>query len=131
MPTDEHDLTETERQAVHEVELGLQWLRRAHGALLEFHHSTGHAMDHLFDAESQLRDIGHDDLADRLRDDLLPAGVTDDDQWTYELVEQFEAGHLNDVATFEADVRAAISGGRRHVAERVQQDEWRRRSERD
>ena len=44
-------LTETEREALHEVELGVENLHRAHGHLVSFHHSTGRAMDHLAVAE--------------------------------------------------------------------------------
>jgi hypothetical protein len=128
----ERELTETERTAIHRVELGLEWLHRAHGALVAFHHKTGHAMDHLAAAEELFRETGHDELADRLRDELLPRGVVPRDdgpgRWTYELLEAFEEDLYADARTFEAAARGTVTDGRRHAAERRQQAEWRRRA---
>jgi len=42
--TNEPEPTETELAAVRRVELGTEWLHRAHGALVTFHHGIGHAM---------------------------------------------------------------------------------------
>ncbi len=120
------DLSESEIEALHEVELGLEWLHRAHGSLVEFHHATGHAMDHLADAEATLRASGYDKLADRLREELLPTGVFDQ-TWSYDVVETFQDGCLADVTAFESDVRETVSDGRRHVAERRQEREWKGR----
>lgn len=113
---------------LHETEHALEWLHRGRGHLLAFHHAVGRAMDKLADAEGDLRAAGHDDLADRLRDDLLPAGVTARDAWSYEVVEAFEDGPLTDVEAFEADARDRLAGGERHVLERDQQRRWRERS---
>lgn len=125
------ELTETELTAIHRVELGLEWLHRAHGALVAFHHKTGHAMDHLATAEELFRESGHNELADRLRDDLLPRGVVPREegpgQWTYELLEAFEEDLYADARTFEAAARRAVTDGQRHAAERRQQAEWRAR----
>jgi hypothetical protein len=130
---DEGELTETELTAIHRVELGLEWLHRAHGALVAFHHKTGHAMDHLASAEELFRESGHDELADRLRDEMLPRGVVPREdggpgRWTYELLEAFEEDLYADARTFEAAARRAVTDGRRHAAERRQQTEWRRRA---
>lgn len=35
-----NDLTETEREALHEVELGIERMHRAHGHLVAFHHNV-------------------------------------------------------------------------------------------
>jgi len=122
-------LTETQCDALHEIELGLEWLHRAQGHLLQFHHATGHAMDHLADGERLLREAGHDDLADRIRDRHLPQGVTGEDRWSYAVVEGFQDGMLADVEAFECRAREEIADGRRHVNERRQEREWRDRSE--
>lgn len=124
-----HDLTADEREALHRAELGVEWLHRAHGNLVAFHHAIGHAMDHLAAAETDLRAAGHDDLADALRDEHLPRGVIDDDRWSYDVVETFQTGFLRDVTEFEKWVRRDVAGGRRHVAERAQEREWQRRAE--
>jgi hypothetical protein len=121
-------LTEAELEALHEVELGLEALQRAQGCLVEFHHATGHGMDHLAAAERRFREAGHTDLADSIRDRQLPRGVTDEDRWSYAVLEGFPDGLLAQVSAFEERARNAIADGRRHVAERRQEREWRNRS---
>ena len=121
------ELSEAEREALHSVELGVEWLRRAHGDLLGVHHKTGHAMDHFARAEEQLRECGYKGLAEALRRDHLPRGAVDD-RWTYDLVETFEAGLLADLTGFEEQAREAVADGHRHVAERHQERAWRERA---
>jgi hypothetical protein len=121
------DLTPRERDALHELQLGVEHVYRAYGRLLGFHHSLGRGMDHLDDAERLLRAAGHDSHADELRDAHLPAGAVGD-RWSYELVEDFRHGLLADVSDFENSVRADVADGREHVAERRQQRQWRTRA---
>ncbi|WP_336000970.1 hypothetical protein [Halorientalis halophila] len=125
------ELGEDERAALHQVELGLEWLHRAHGHLVQFHHNTGHAVDHLAEAEPLLRECGYDDLADALRDTYLPRGVIDEDRWSYDVLESFQEGFLDGIEGFEAEAREAVAGGQRHVAERAQERAWKERSRRD
>jgi len=133
MSTDEStkdvELTETEIDALHEVELGVEWLHRSHGKLLAFHHNTGHAMEHLAAAEALLRESGHDDIADDVRDRYLPRGVVDGDRWSYDLVESFQHGFMDDVTAFAEQTRREVADGRSHVAERRQEREWKARAE--
>jgi len=121
-------LSETELEALHEVELGLEWTQRAQGCLLEFHHATGHGMDHLYRAEERLRAAGHDDLADVIRDDLLPHGVVDEDRWSYDILEHFQESLLAETRALERQVRRELADGKRHVRERKQEREWKRRA---
>lgn len=125
---DQPELTDRERTAIHELELGVEWFERAHGNLLAFHHATGHGMDHLREAETRLRACGHGSLADRLRDEFLPRGVIDDDRWSYDVLETFEALILNDVRTLRTDALADLTDGQRHVAERAQERRWKERA---
>ena len=127
--TGETDLTDTEIEALHEVELGVEWLHRAHGKLVAFHHNTGHAMEHLATAEQLLRESGHTDVADAVRDAYLPRGVIDEDRWSYDVVESFEAGFMHDVTELAERARRDVADGRSHVAERRQEREWKRRAE--
>jgi hypothetical protein len=120
-------LSETELSALHEAELAVEWLQRAHGTLIEVHHATGHAMDHLYDAEATLREAGHTDLADQLRDELLSSGAIED-RWTYELLETFESGILADMTAYERRVREELADGDRHITERRQEREWKNRA---
>lgn len=121
------ELSDAERSALHEVELGIEWLHRAHGALIEFHHDTGHAMDHFACAEALFRESGSTALANALRDEHLPRGVIDGDRWSYDLLENFQEGFLEEMADFEEEARWSISDGQRHVAERAQKRDWKQR----
>ena len=121
------DLTPAEREALHELQLGVEHVYRAYGRLLGFHHSLGRGVDHLDEAERLLRETGHEDFADALRDQHLPAGAVGD-QWSYELVESFRHGLLADVSGFETGVREVLADGEEHVTERRQQREWRERA---
>jgi hypothetical protein len=127
MGTDDHDLSEAEREALHAMQSGIEHVYRGYGELLAFHHRVGHAMGKFDDAEAALREAGHGEYADTLRDRHLPAGAVGDD-WTYELVEAFRADMLAAIAEFEASVRADLAGGEGHVTERAQQRRWRERA---
>lgn len=113
--------------ALHRVELGLEWFHRAHGHLVAFHHNTGHAMDHFAAAEELLRDAGAADLADEIRDEFLPCGVLGD-RWSYDVLEEFQEGLLADADAFERRARDELADGHRHVAERRQEREWKGRA---
>lgn len=121
------ELSEAEREALHELQLGLESIYRGYGALLDCHHHIGGGMDHLGDAEELLRAAGREEFADALRDDHLPAGVIGD-RWTYELVDEFRAGFLARITDFERAVREELADGTTHVTERRQQADWRRRA---
>jgi hypothetical protein len=128
MGENKSQVSDVEAEALHEVELCLEWLHRAHGHLVQFHHATGHAMDHLDDAEPHLREAGFEDLADAVRDEYLPRGVIDD-RWTYDLLETYQRGFLDDFQAFERLVRDDIADGRRHVMERRLEEDWKGRAE--
>lgn len=124
------ELSEPEEAALHELQLGIEYVHRAYGTLLQFHHELGHAMDRIGDAEDERREAGREEWADRLRDDHLPAGAISD-RWTYELVEEFSDGFLEDVDTFEDEVRGELADGIGHVTERRQQRRIRERARRE
>lgn len=130
------DLSEAQRLALHEVELGIERIHRAHGHLVTFHHNTGRAMDHLADAESLLRECGYPRLADSLRDEYLPRGViTDVDstnpnagRWSYDLLENFQRTFFNDIVTFGDEIHESVANGVRHAFERQQERDWKNRT---
>jgi hypothetical protein len=127
---DEIDLTEEERKALHDLQLGIEQIYRGYGNLLAFHHSLGRGMDHLDDAQQTLREAGHSAMAEELRDEQLPTGIIGD-MWTYELVEAFESEFLDGVTSFEGEVREELANGQRHVTERQQQQHWSERADTD
>lgn len=124
-------LDDRDREALHELELALEWLHRANGHLVAFHHNVGHAADHLAEAERLFREADRKGPADILRDDLLPQGVIDDERWSYDVLEDFQNGLLTDAMEFEATIRERLAGGRRHVTERRQERRWKERSQSD
>lgn len=127
---DDLELTDAEEDALHELQLGMEYVHRAYGNLLEFHHELGHAMDRMGNAEDLLREAGHEERANQLRDDHLPAGAISD-QWTFELVEEFSTSFLEDVDEFEDEVRDELADGIGHVTERRQKQKLRDRARDD
>jgi hypothetical protein len=127
---DEGEPSDAELDALHECQLAIEYLYRAYGNLLAFHHGVGHAMDRFAVAERELRALGDDALADELRDEHLPAGAVDE-VWTYELVEAFQSGMLAAATDFEREVRDELADGTPHLHERRQQARWRERAGRE
>lgn len=127
---DDIELTDAEQEALHDMQLGMEYVYRAYGSLLEFHHQLGHAMDRMSDAEDGLREAGHEEWANALRDEHLPAGAISD-QWTFELVEEFSTEFLEEVDEFETTVRDELADGVDHVTERRQKRQLRERSHAD
>jgi len=121
------DLSETEVEALHRLQLGVEHMYRGYGALLSCHHSIGHGMDHFEAARELLAEAGHEEYADALRNEILPAGLVDD-MWTYELVDAARTGFVADVANFEQAIRTDLVDGREHVSERALQRRWRERA---
>ena len=121
-------LTEPERTALHDCQVAIEYVYRAYGNLLTFHHNLGHAMDRFADAEASLREAGHEQWANQLRDTHLPAGALKG-QWTYELVEEFSGSVLSEITEFESSVREELAAGIGHVTERQQQRAWREQAD--
>lgn len=124
------DLTDEEVAALHEIQLGIEYVYQGFGQLLAAHHAVGRAMNRFYDAEGYLREAGHEGYADELRDHHLPAGAVGD-RWTYELVDDYRHGFLADLVALETAVRDDLADGVDHVGERRQQADWRARAETD
>ncbi|AFZ73144.1 BAR domain-containing protein [Natronobacterium gregoryi] len=128
--SDDPELSDAEADALHEMQLGIEYVHRAYGSLLAFHHQLGHAMDRMADAEDELQTAGHDEWADALRNEHLPAGAVSD-QWTFELVEEFSTGFMDDIVAFEAEAREELADGLDHVTERQHKRRLRERADGD
>lgn len=127
MARDPEALTEGERAALHDIQLGEEHLDRALGHLLAFHHEIGRGMDEFEAARERLVEEGHPDLARRLRDEVLPSGVLDD-RWSFEVVEAFRTGLLLEGHEAARAARGQLADGALHVSERAQRRRWRERA---
>lgn len=64
----------------------------------------------------ELRDAGANELADRLETELVGHNVLCG-RWSFQVVEEFDAGYWSLSRSHEAAVRDALMAGRRHVHE--------------
>jgi hypothetical protein len=94
----------------------LEYVERARGHLYEFHQLMGHADALLDDVVDGLRGAGAGELADRVSTELVGLNVLPG-RWTFQVVEEFDAGYYATFRGLEQDVRDATMDGRKHVLE--------------
>ncbi|MBD8078475.1 hypothetical protein IF651_05305 [Cellulosimicrobium arenosum] len=100
----------------------LETTERARGHLYTFHQLTGEADLALGDAVAKLRTAGHDDVADRIAEDLVGRNVVPG-HWTFQLVEEYDDGYWSTFREHERRAREELAGGVRHLFEaRMKQD---------
>jgi len=102
--------------AVGKISEALETIEQARGHLYALHQLTGHADLALDDAVELLRKAGHDDLAERVETELIGRNVIEG-RWTFQLVEEYDAGYYEDFKSIEKAARNELLGGRRHVFE--------------
>lgn len=111
--------------AVGKLSEALECVERARGDLYSFHQLMGHADLLLGDAVDELRDAGHDDIADTLETDMVGRNVMEG-RWTFQIVEDFDDNYWGPFRRHEQEARKQLQGGVRHVFEAEMKD--RRRS---
>lgn len=129
-------LDDREIEGLHEVELGIERVYRAHGHLVAFHHNIGRGMEDFVVAEPRTGEGSHGPFAETIRHDILPRGVFPgadvddplDGRRSYDLPESFQSMLLDDIITFADDVHEALVDGDRHLHERRQERDWKRRA---
>ena len=94
----------------------LETVEQARGLLYGFHQLTGKADLLLQEAVTQFREAGHDALADQLERDLVGRNVIAD-RWTFQVVEDFDAGYWSAFRAADARARDELADGDRHVLE--------------
>lgn len=104
----------------------LEVVEQARGQLYGFHRMTGEADLALGDAAAQLRSAGHAEIADRIERDLVGRNVIEG-RWTFQIVEEYDAGYYAEFRGIEADARDRIADGRRHLAEAEMKEQRRTR----
>jgi hypothetical protein len=103
-------------EAVGKVSEALEFVERARGHLYSFHQLMGHADLLLGEACDQLRDAGHDAIADRLESEVVGRNVLNG-RWTFQIVDEFDDDYWSVFRDHERRVRDELQGGRRHVFE--------------
>lgn len=103
-------------QAVGAVSEALEWVERAPGTLYEFHQLMGHADLMLGEACDELRAAGHDDVAQRLENEMVGRNVLHG-RWTFQIVEDFDDHYWSVLRAHERDVRDELQAGVRQVLE--------------
>jgi len=110
------DLDDTLVEGLGKLSEALETVEQARGLLYGFHRLTGKADLLLQDAVDLLRKSGADELADDLETELVGRNVIVD-RWTFQIVEDYDAGYWATFRDFDARARAEFSDGDRHVYE--------------
>ena len=91
-------------------------VEEARGRLFGFHRLTGSADLALGEAINLLKEAGHSDLADSIAEALLGRNALQGRR-TFQLVDEYDDGYYQAFRAHEAQVRASLAGGRRHLFE--------------
>lgn len=103
-------------RAAHHLALALEYVARARGHLLTMHHLIGHADNMLDKVLEDLDETGRADLLELVRRDILGRDVVAG-KWTYQLVQDFDAGYWDAWTSTEEKVRQELTGGQKFVHE--------------
>ena len=94
----------------------LEIVEEARGLLYAFHRRTGEADLALDEAVDLLRKAGHDDIAERITTELIGRNVLEG-RWTFQIVEDYDAGYYDVFKEHERSAREALADGRTHLYE--------------
>lgn len=94
----------------------LETAERARGHLFGFHQLIGSADVKLGDAADLFDLAGHHDFAERLRTELVGRNVIEG-RWTFQVVDEFDAGYYAELRGLERDGRDRFAQGGPHLYE--------------
>ncbi|MEV1159077.1 hypothetical protein AB0J27_27165 [Micromonospora chokoriensis] len=103
-------------EALGELSKALETIHRVRGHLYSAHQLVGGADLTLDRVVKLLREAGHDEVADRVEQELLGRNVLPG-RWTFQIVEEFDDGYYAAFQEVERDAREELAGGRRHIFE--------------
>lgn len=103
-------------EALGKLSEALECAEVARGHLYAFHRLTGTADLTLGKAADQLRHAGHEDVADRVEREVVGRNVIDG-RWTFQVVEDYDAGYYRVFREVEEAAREALVEGRKHLYE--------------
>jgi hypothetical protein len=108
--------TDAEVEAAGTISEALEKVERARGHLYSFHQLIGAADFGFGDGADQLAASGHEDLARRLREELIGLNVLAG-RWSFQVVEDFDDTYWTTARELDRAVRDEVTDGRRHVFE--------------
>lgn len=110
------DVDDTTVEALGKLSEALEEVEVARGHLYRFHQITGAADFKLGDAVDLFREAGHDELADRLAEELVGRNVLPG-RWTFQIVEDYDDTYWSVFRALEQEARQELVGGTRHLHE--------------
>ena len=110
------DVDDATVAALGKLSAALETAEDARGHLYSFHRLSGRADLDLQDAVTALRDAGHVAVADAVADLMVGRDVTDG-RWTFQLVEEYDAGYLAPFRAAERAARHALGNVPEHLFE--------------
>ncbi|MGX1614796.1 hypothetical protein ACWIF8_12975 [Micromonospora chalcea] len=103
-------------EALGELSKALETIHRVRGHLYAAHQLVGGADLSLDRVVELLREAGHDEMADRVEEELLGRNLLPG-RWTFQIMEEFDDGYYAAFQEIERDAREKLAGGRRHIYE--------------
>lgn len=103
-------------EATGKLSEALEIVEEARGLLYAFHRRTGEADLALGEAVDLLREAGHRELADQIGTDLVGRNVLEG-RWTFQIIEEYDAGYYATFREHERRTREALVDGRTHLFE--------------
>jgi len=94
----------------------LEVVEEARGHLYAFHRRCGTADLTLGEAVDQLREAGHDVLAERVQRELVGRNVLDG-RWSFQVIEEYDDTYYSVFRELEQSARTELAEGRRHLFE--------------
>jgi hypothetical protein len=115
-------------EALGKISEALETVERARGHLYSFHQLIGESDRRVEEAMHLLRDAGHAAWSDRLERELFGRNILEG-RWTFQIVEEFDAGYWSLFRELEQGVRDDLTAGRRHLREAGMKEEHRTEGE--
>ena len=103
-------------EALGKLSEALEIVEEARGLLYTFHRRTGEADLALDDAVDLFRQAGHEEIAARIETELIGRNVLEG-RWTFQVVEEYDAGYYATFQEHERSAREALAPDRTHLFE--------------
>jgi hypothetical protein len=110
------DVSDATVEALGKLSEALETVEEARGHLYAFHRRCGTADLALGEAVDLLREAGHDAIADAVQTDLVGRNILEG-RWSFQVVEEYDAGYYAAFKEHEQSARDELVGGRPHLFE--------------